>query len=77
MEMNSYDFERYYECMSIIKAKNLIWQLKANDWPNMSRGSRSEFHRTLHKAANPKLEEAKEAKGEDMARMIKGLMGGR
>ena len=70
-------FNDYWAAVSVLEAQEGLVQMSMMDWPNLKRPDRSKRHRELHRIAFPKSwQESKPVSGEDMARIIKGLIGG-
>ena len=77
MDMEIGVFDMYCEAIQIIEAQNLLIQFTANDWPNMKKQDREQKHRKLHQMAFPiAWDNSDEISGEQMASMLKGLIGG-
>lgn len=62
----------------MIEAQEQLMSLAVQDWPSMKQSDRSERHRKLHSMAYPNAwNQAEVMDGEQMAAMLKGLVGGR
>jgi len=77
MNMEVGTFNMFIESMNIIEAQENLTQYNAHDWPNLKRQDRSARHRKLHAIAYPRAwQQSKQMSGEEMAKVIKGLIGG-
>lgn len=54
----------------------MLMSLRKHDWANMKKEDRKKYHRTLHKLAYPKNDNAEELTTEQLAARIRGALGG-
>jgi hypothetical protein len=78
MEMSVEDFNDYWISIAVLEAQEALVCMGMHDWPSLKRNDRSDRHRKLHATAYPRAwEQSKEVSGDQMASIIKGLVGGR
>lgn len=72
VERLSFDMARqYFEAISVIKAQDNLITMNIADYPRMKDGSRRDFHRAMHRQANP-AELSKISTTDDVFRMLNG-----
>ena len=75
--MSLEDFANYWLAVPVLEAQEGLMGMAMADWPNLKNQDRSKRHRKMHSIAYPKAwSDVKETSGEDMAKIIKGLIGG-
>lgn len=75
MQMELDVFDRYFEAIDILSAREKLVELNVSAYPHSTKNGRSKIHKELHKLAYPKLSESKQITTEDLAKILGGQRG--
>ncbi len=52
--MDTFTFNQYYKALEVIQAREYLMQLKAADFPKLSKDQREKLFREFYRKANPR-----------------------